>query len=93
MALRTMKLSKAQEKSLRFLAARGGWAAGYAGQKGFSVVSIPALLRLGLVERMPPCVKGECLTEEWMESGWTSCRDHYDAVRLTDAGRRAVAGD
>lgn len=46
----TVKISPAQEKTLRTIAANGGEMDGYAGQKGFSVNSLPPLVRAGLIE-------------------------------------------
>lgn len=71
----TANLSAAQVKTLRTIVAAGGTMDGWAGQKGFSTRSLPALVRAGLLVS---------LGTEVTESGEYL---RYNRHQVTDAGR------
>ncbi|WP_144121116.1 hypothetical protein [Catellatospora sichuanensis] len=90
-----MKLSTAQIKTLTAVAANGGVMNGYAGQKGFYCNSTPALVRMGLLQKVDNCA-GCDAHGYWAEKceapikgkGGNAC---YYRVQITEAGRTAIA--
>lgn len=83
------KLSDAQWKTLTTLEFNGGMMNGWSGQRRFYTISLPALKRLGMIERVEcPCGPTCSATE-----GYTCPADgtiYYDRVRITEAGREAA---
>lgn len=96
-----VKLSRAQRKTLRAMAARGGEVNSWTGQRGIILVSLPPLVRAGLVERVDPCdncdanARGRSVSEllpcarplDGQDDG-ARCHDRH---RLTAAGRDVAA--
>lgn len=85
-----MKLTNAQTKTLRTIAANGGEMNGWAGQKGFYCLSLAPLVRMGLLEDIGTC---DCYRHEACNIEHTTLEGQreghlaYGRVKLTEAAR------
>jgi hypothetical protein len=80
-----MKVTAAQTKTLKTIAANGGEMDGYAGQKGFYCASIIPLERLGLLEQLG--------TKHKMVNGVSVGFETYCRVKLTAAAYEWLAAN
>lgn len=96
----TQKLSKAQITTLGTISKWGGEMNTFAGQKGFYCLSVDALAKKGLIEKLGHCAccwpKSEteptpCDREHTVLVGQKGGEHFYGRVRITDAGRAAYA--
>lgn len=80
-----MKVTNAQAKTLRTIAANGGEMDGYAGQTGFYVNSLRPLHRAGFLESLgtTPKMEGD------RQVGYLT----YNRVKLTEAAREWLAAN
>ncbi len=93
----THKLTPTQIRTLRTVIRNGGEMNGYSGQPGYSCKSEPVLVRLGYLHMVGTCAcfgQKPCDIEhrDLFINGRTD-RTCYDRVRITDAGRDALAAD